>query len=473
MKRALFITIGTRDIEIDDSILIDRLSPEDIENAFKKNKAGINQLMPRPGGLLIKNNLQKLKDSLRYPIINPFLAYLKNNDSPFFEKIFLVATNQNKEIAKEFFDFDTIHFAEILKGTLPGKITNGNQSKIEIIQVKDNVIFLDSMFIFFNDYIRNKISKSLIEFDEIHVLNQGGIDAINYGLLINILYLYSDKIKLYNINEKNNLCTPLDFGLQFGLEQEKSRIRMAMERYDYSYIRNTGIKGDLMIWGSYAEARLNFDFEVAEKNLLKLSVNNRGYQEFERTDIDKIKGNTISLTSELFWNAWIKYKQESYVDFVQRFFRIVEQYAQQKALSYMKDFEYNPKKDYQKWFERLNNYLEKEENQNLKIFLDSCTLDAGQKLELKIPNIPVFLNILRYYDIEEYEFICKIEPLSKIRNKGIGAHGFDPISLDVILQKLSMDKEGFEVILDKLGEKLGISSNPFARINGYIEKCIS
>jgi hypothetical protein len=209
MGNALFITIGTRDVSIEESKLLEVLSPEDVEKVFQKNQLGVNQLMPRKGGLLIKANLQKLKNHLKYPIINPFLEYLKNSDAPTFERIYLVATNQNKDIAKDFYDLDTIHFAEILKETLPGKYKFGNQSKIEIIEVKDNVVFIDSMFKFFSDRFKLKLNPVLLGFDEIHILNQGGIDAINYGLLINALYLYTDKIRLYNINEKNNQCTPL------------------------------------------------------------------------------------------------------------------------------------------------------------------------------------------------------------------------------------------------------------------------
>jgi hypothetical protein len=473
MKNALFITIGTRDVSIEESKLQEVLSPEDAAKAFQKNKAGMNQLMPRLGGLLIKTNLQKLKNHLKYPIINPFLEYLKNSDAPTFERIYLVATNQNKEIAKDFYDFDTIHFAEILKEILPEKYKFGNQSKIEIIEVKDNVVFIDSMFKFFSDRFKLKLNPVLLEFDEIHILNQGGIDAINYGLLINALYLYTDKIRLYNINEKNNQCTPLQFSFQFGLEQEKGRIKLAMERYDYSYIKSTSIGGDLNHWAAYAEARLNFDFDKADKHLVKLSLDNRKEQEFEREDINSIKKNTLLLTNELYWNAWIKYKQESYVDFIQRFFRIVEQYAQQKALSYMDGFEYNPNKEHPKWHLKITEYLEKNENQGLKNFLEGCVLDAGQKLELKYANIPVFMHILKYYNQEEFDFINRIEPLSKIRNKGIGAHGFDPISLAIILEKLSMDKDTFESTLDELGKKLEVSKNPFERINKNIEKFVS
>ena len=471
MKNALFITIGTRDVSIEESKLQEVLSPEDAAKVFQKNKVGMNQLMPRPGGLLIKTNLKKLKNHLKYPIIDPFLEYLKDSDAPTFERIYLVATNQNEEDAKKFYNFDTIHFAEILKEILPGKYKFGNQLKIDVIQINDNVIFIDSMFKFFNNFFKK--NTALLGFDEIHILNQGGIDAINYGLLISSLYLYADKIRSYNINEENNHCTPLQFSAQFGLEQEKARIKLAMERYDYSYIKSTSIGGGLNHWAAYAEARLNFDFDIADKRLTNLSLDYLNEQKFERKDINSIKKNTLLLTNELYWNAWIKYKQESYVDFIQRFFRIVEQYAQQKALSYMDGFEYNPNKEHLKWHLKITEYLEKNENQGLKNFLEGCVLDAGQKLELKYANIPVFMHILKYYNQEEFDFINRIEPLSKIRNKGIGAHGFDPISLAIILEKLSMDKDTFESTLDELGKKLEVSKNPFERINKNIEKFVS
>lgn len=471
MRRALFITIGTRDIQIDKSRFIEMINPEDVKKVYRKNKAGVEQIIPRNAGLLIKDHIQELKKFLKYPIIRPFLEYLQNNGSPDFERVYLVTTNQNQEEAREFYDNDTIHFAEILKSVLPG-IYKAKLEKIDILQVKKDVIFIDSMFNHFNEVLGTKPFELISVFNEVHILNQGGIDAINYGLLINALYLYGGKIKLYNVSEKNQLCTPLNFGMQFELEQEKNRIRMAMNRYDYAYIKNSTIEGDLKTWAAYAEARLNFDFDVADSNASRISIN-REYSAKERSDLSNIKNNTDRLTSELFWNALIKYKQESYVDFIQRFFRIVEQYAQQKALSYMKNFNYDPKSEHMKWFSKITQYLEKEENQGLRDFLDTCILENGHKLELKSANIPVFMQILKYYNEKEYDFINKIEPLSKIRNKGIGAHGFDPISLDVILNKLSMNKNQFEKTLKELGKKLKVSTNPFERINKYIEESIN
>jgi hypothetical protein len=476
MKRALFITIGTRDIEIDKSKFKEIIDPEEVKKVYRKNKAGIEQMLPRKAGQLIKSKLQGFKKSLEFPIINPFLDHLRKNDFPDFDNVFLVATNQKEEDARDFHDLDTIYFAEILKQILPDIYKKqGKQKigKIDILQVRENVVFIDNMFKYFNDLFKGRQFESFNSLDEVHILNQGGIDAINYGLLINALYIFGDKVKLYNVNEKNKLCTPLDFGIQFGLEQEKLRIRTALNRYDYSYIKNSNIGGDLSSWATYAEARLNFDFDTADKNLNNIGIANRNKQIAEREDISKIKNNTESLTQELFWNAWIKYQQESYVDFVQRFFRIVEQYAQQKALSYLKDFNYNPKTDHTRWHERINQYLDKLENNELREFLENTFLDSGQKLELKTPNIPVFMNILKFFNPREYEFIYKIEPLSKIRNKGIGAHGFDPISLAVILDKTAMTKKQFEKMLEKLRRKLKVAANPFERINRYIEEAIN
>ncbi|WP_282781286.1 hypothetical protein [Phaeodactylibacter xiamenensis] len=475
MKRALFITIGTRDITLDKKIFAEKTDPKKVKNCYRKKAVGFEQLLARPAGELIIEHLSQLKRDLKFPIIEPFLKYLEINDSPLFDEVFLIATDQDPEIVREYAKTDTIHFAEILKRLLPGKYkVNGETgfNRISVIPVKGDVIYIDSMFNFFNDLLKRRKYSYLNEYDEIHLLNQGGIDAINYGLLLNALYLYGKKNRLYTVNELGNLCTPLDFGTQFVNEQEKILLLQAIERYDYSYAKLTGISIDAATWAAYAEARLNFDFDTAYQRLSQLSTSLREKQVQELLDIEKVRENTQNLTAELYWNAMIRFKQEAYVDFVQRFFRIVEQYAQTKALSYIKKLDYDPKQHHY-WEKKIIDFLEKPENAKLKKHLEESKVGNDSKLDISKPNIPVFMSILKFYNPKEHDFIQQLVPLSRIRNKGIGAHGFEPVSLKQILETLSLKREEFEGLLMKTGKKLKVLSNPFERINENIAELVT
>lgn len=66
------------------------------------------------------------------------------------------------------------------------------------------------------------------------------------------------------------------------------------------------------------------------------------------------------------------------------------------------------------------------------------------------------------------DFIDKIRPLSQLRNKSIGAHDFEPVSEDLIKQRLS--KKGLSIVdvFIKLDNYLSIIENPFDRINQQI-----
>jgi len=475
MKRALFITIGTRDITLDKKKFAEKTDPEKVKNCYRKKAAGFEQMLARPAGELMKKNLSKLKKDLTFPILEPFLKYLHINENPKFEEVFLIATDQDPEVVKDYAKTDTIRFAEILRQMLPEMYqVNGTSgfAKVSIMKVSGNVIYIDSMFKFFNDLFKGQKYSYLNEYDEIHLLNQGGIDAINYGLLLNALYLYGKKNRLYTVNEQGSLCTPLDFGAQFVDEQEKILLLQAIERHDYAYAKLTTVSVDAATWAAYAEARLNFDFDTAYQRLSQLSTSLREKQVQELLDVQQVRKDTQNLTAELYWNAMIRYKQEAYVDFVQRFFRIVEQYAQTKALSYMKNLDYDPK-DHFKWNKKLTDFLEDPEGAGLKNHLESSTVGNGIKLDVSKPNIPVFMSIIAYYNPREHAFIEKLVPLSQIRNKGIGAHGFEPVSLKQILNTLSLSKKEFEKLLQKTGEKLKVSGNPFERINKNIVNMIS
>lgn len=470
MKRALFITIGTRDIAIDKNRLAQVADLKELKEVYKKNSGGREQMLARPGGALIRKHLKELKSDLKLPIIDPFLTYLTREGKPDFDLVYLIATNQDAEAVKDFALTDTIHFATVLKELLPGLYKEAGKSKFDkigILEVKEGVAYLDNMFTYFNKLLKTKSLQVLSNYEEIHILNQGGIDAINYGLLLNSLYLYGNKTRLYNVNERSGLCMPLRFGEQFGYEQEKTKVMQAIKRYDYAFVKSSSISPDVAIWAAYAEARLNFDFDTAHQRLSPLGENHREKQVQELMDIEKVRRTTQELTRELYWNAMIKYKQESYVDFVQRFFRIVEQLAQVKALRYLKGLGYDPE-DHFKWSDKIKTYLNLPENNGLKDHLENCLVEGGRKLSLESPTIPVFMNILKYYDQSEFNFITQIEPLSKIRNKGIGAHGFEPVSLKQILGKLELTQIQFEKYLETVGKKLKVSANPFDRINQII-----
>jgi len=468
MSQIAFITIGTRDLKFDKNMLIEKIGEQAAQACYRINYNSSEVFIPRTGAEILLKDFSVLdKKHISLPIIEPFLK-LSLMDAPGgFDKIFLVATNQAKENAGEQnWSNDTIGFAQIIQKLLAARELNGKKlyPQIEIIEVRENVIYLDSMFAWFKRLFTGKKFHDLESADRIHLFNQGGIDAINYGLLLLSLYSYGSKVQLYNVNEQLEVCTPLEFQQQFGYEQEKKRLMQGLERYDYAAAKYMELSKDLHHMAAYAEARLNFDFDAALQKLGLLSNAHRGWRDQAIAEINAVRSNEQSLTIELFWNAHIRLKQEAYVDFVQRYFRIIEQIAKDEAVKFL-DFDYN----YLTWLQDFGAFLAKPEQAPLKAVLDQKK-ENGYPLKIDMANIPVFSAILSHYHPALHQFIEQLRPLAQLRNQGIGSHGFNPIGKRHILEKLKTDNAGLDALLQQTAQLIGADSNPFDRINQKIEK---
>jgi hypothetical protein len=75
MKRALFITIGTRDVGIDKATLVEKTDAKKVKTCYKKHPNGKEVMLARPAGKLINDHFDSLKNAISLPIIDPFLKY--------------------------------------------------------------------------------------------------------------------------------------------------------------------------------------------------------------------------------------------------------------------------------------------------------------------------------------------------------------------------------------------------------------
>lgn len=459
-----FITIGSRDVQVDKKQLTQVLGESETGKIYRERQGRNDVLMARDGGLAIFNSFEKTESLLHYPIITPFVNSILKEGIPF-SHVVLIATNQSSETAGEYASQDTLYFAKIVQRYLSRVQINNQKAfrKITILEVVKNVIYLDSMFFHFAGELSEDSIDGLKSSDEIHLCNQGGIDAINTGLMLQLLYKYGEKVRLYNVNEQTRLCTPLTFQKQFGLEQERSKMQLAVGRHDYAAAKSLNLPDNIKKLCAYAESRLNFDFDSARAHLEELGVELRESRDFEIMDLATTIRDEGKLTVELYWNALIRYEQEAYVDFIQRFFRIVEQMARDQVQLHI-SFQFN----HHKWKEDFGSFLEKPENSPLLGHLNNYKTRSGSKLDYSSSNIEVFKAILSFKDPEIFDFLESLSPLAQLRNNGIGAHGFQPIGLQHILDRMKTDKNGFELILHKVGTHIRASENPFNRIRRLI-----
>ncbi len=461
MKTAIILTLGTRDINIDKSDFLKICSEEEWNSIAVPGKMAIS---PRTGGEYLFKKRKQLSHVIQYPISKPAIEYCIEEDDAI-DQVILVATDQiNEDVSAFFLENDTSYFAELLKSILSnnykGKL---GENATHILKAKKQVASLDSMVDFFNDSKNSKNFYKVLDYDRIYLLNQGGIPSINTALMLRCIDLFGDKLIILRVDEDDQECYPLNFTMQFLENARKKSIKKYIESYNYASIIETTTNDEQRTLASYALYRLYFDFKKAINIVKKLNTKNRSIGKQLVKETQAITQNQLSQLREVYANARIKFKQKAYVDFLLRLFRIVEEYPKIEMLKHI-DFEF----DHNKFGEDIKNYLSKAENTELKTFLSSQTLRNGKSLDYTIPGIPTYLAFHRYFKRDEAEKLEKLQLLSQLRNKSIGAHDFQPVSLERIKEVLSKNETSIEETFNILDELLDFNENPFDRINSII-----
>lgn len=468
-KNILFVTLGTRDVMVAKEDLEEKSLGGNTAELYYSD--GRNEVfLARPAGEFIFRHYSKLKEKLNFPILQPALRRFKTKELVF-DQVYLVATNQDETQAGRYRLGDSVFFAKVIQEALK-KETLGEQAQfpsVNILEVKENVAYLDNMFDFFQKRLNTKAYSLLLdETSQIFLLNQGGIDAINTALMLNLLYMAGERVNILSVNEKTKDCAQLNFSTQFSEQLERKRFDLALRRFDYPAIQDMMVSESTRLFANYAVARLHFDFERGLEYLQEIHFKFRSLAEPEIVEMNVIKHQEASLIQEVYWNADIKFRQGAYVDFVQRLFRIVEHLAKTHALKHLPGLT----DDHNQWKNNFPAFLSKPEYKDLKTYLDGYELKSGKLNYWDSPNIEVFKAILKFFDRDVFSFIQNIQKLANLRNKGIGAHGFEPISLRHILDAMQTDESGFMDLWKEIGVKLEIGANPFERINASLIKTL-
>lgn len=459
MKSALIITVGTRDLTINKEDFIQNNSPEDWDKIFDVKRNGIS---PKLGGEVFEKQFNQLHPVLKYPIIKPALKDVIRKNGQI-DKIILIATDQ-KESGEQFTANDTFIFARILQKLLVLKHGKNlaNENPVAILTVDKNVSYLDSMVDFFNNKKKTKSLLELIDFENIYVLNQGGIPSINMALMLKTIDLYGSKTIFLRTNEEDGQCYPLKFTMQFLESDKRKTIKTALNNYNYNIIAETTTDPSIALVSKYALHRLYFDFESASDFLKALRTINPDLSKRLLKGLNEITADHLSLIKEVYINAKIKLKQQAYVDFLLRAFRITEEYTRTRAMKKL-DFPFN-----HYTFEKdISAFLQKPENRALLSYLENENF-KGSKLKYTTPTIPVFIAIAGFYEPNVLDKLNKITALSEVRNKSIGAHDFEPVSLEIIEKALAERQTSLKEVLNDFDEILGMESNPFDEINKEI-----
>lgn len=473
MNKVLIATLGTRDIQLEKEYGSSDNTIEALESFLEKNNNNNIQSSKirirdvRNSGKILLDNYDKVKNYLSLPILEPTLKYLQNADL-----LIIVATDQPEEHPN-----DTLYFAEIAKKWIIQHYANQFPNIDILIVDSSDVIRLDSMYDYFAKKFNEEPLKNIADAEELYLHLVGGIDALNNALRLTCMYLYPEKLKPeLHVNESNSSVISIRSFSRFLSAQNLRLAEKFAERYDYAAITQLiVISKKIRRLAEYAQHRLAFNFEKCNdllKNDKKLD------EDLRNTLINQVnfdRKNIEGYMKELYHNMYIKYQQESYVDFLSRLFRLFEAYLLYKV-SQITHIEYNENK----WKENFENHLKQEPD--LESFLKEPFKENGNSIQLKYleehPSTLTLLKILEYYtknqkyEAENFKLLTSIRNLSNLRNKSIAAHDFNAVTKEEIVKRIApLEIDGF---FNKLKELLKIKDddNPYYFINKKIKDMI-
>lgn len=446
------ITIGNRDIKIKNKYVYDikkddNIFPEDFED-----------LSPRKTGKYILDNYKKFKDDITLPIINPFLEVIRRKDIKI-SRIILFATDQPESIESKWRNKDTIYFTQVIKYKLK-EMKICDDEDIKIIKTGNEVSYLDSVYKqFTKEFKYNHALNDLGEDTNFFILPVCGIPAITSALLFNSILYFKNNVKHYNVDENGNVI-PISFNNIFLKELEKNSLLNSLENFFFANVRDKTSNEYIRTLADYSYNRLTFNFDRAYDVLEKISSDpNNRYKVLElRKSIDELYKDKNKQLIEIFHTAIIKIKQEQYIDALLRLYNFTDNFMSDKV------------------FELLNLNKEKKAYENYWKLEIYKTFKKDKKFEKyltnynKIPDfnysrkgLPTYMAITEYFHNEnkideKFINICKcLIKISELRNKSIGAHGFQGISKEKINDTLKSENTNIDDLLEQIEQFLNAS----------------
>jgi hypothetical protein len=442
---AAIITVGTRDVKIDMNRLAS-LNPAGIALFDATGKP-----LPRVVGKLINTNYEQLKKHLQFPIIEPFVKWLRhNNEMESVRQIILVATDQN-ERQGSFRDADSIEFSGVLKKWLADQLTNVSQNEIKILSIEKNVADLDRQYDDFKQYYNHKPLVQLKKCDKVFVMNQGGIGSINTSVMLHALNTFGINTEVIGVNIKDAAARRLTFSGSFLKDRSRILGEELVKNHNYNALKLLQITPIVTQLAAFTEARLSFDFEAARIEAAQIDSSN--LRDDAVDFLDSVNENEWEKVKEVYRNGKVMLEKTQYIDFLIRIFRVVEGTAQYHSLKYVDKDDF----DVYSWVKWFSTYIDAPEQAGLKQHLVDKKIDTS-----RTPNIYIWLNIWSFFDQQDQPFFAKLQKLSTYRNNTIGAHGYlatSRVSIEEALAKVGLS---LEEVIDRLDAYFGVEADEFS-----------
>jgi len=265
-----------------------------------------------------------------------------------------------------------------------------------------------------------------------------------------------EKVIHYSVTqEKSTVTVPLN--KKFLNEIESDKIASALEKYFFASVMEISTNQLIKDYANIAYSMTNFDF-IKAKGLIDNLILDNPNKDF--SDLSRIVNDARNYyekrIEELFYTAIIKIKQKQYVDALLRLYNFIDNLLLSKVCQCY-NLEYRNDNDFFKWW---NKSIEQIVFSNPDIE-DNLEKINNQKADLKRSGVPLYKALLRFKEKENriFDIIEPILEICELRNKSIGAHGFESVSLTKIEDKLKIHSISLNDFLIKIESILGYSFN--------------
>lgn len=409
--KLIFVTLGRRDLSIDDN------------NEDKP---------PREKGRYILDNYNTLKHKLSLNILEKFLSNELSKESEQ-KRLFIFATNQKDP---NFNKDDTIFYAKVIEKLLYEKYNKNKNLIIEIIEIKENLEHLDSLYDFLKKTLNNKISiiEKKYEIENVACALKGGIPDVNYSILLYLIFKFKTKLKHFNIMEEKNRKKSynfylLNFSNQIWRDIEREKVLEYIESFNYLEIKKNSSNFYVQ---NLAETAFNlFSFNLDEAKRIR---------EYEIKDIERdfvceilkyleqIEEDEKNILRELYFTIWILIQKKHFADALSRLYNFTERIFLFELSKITKE-----EKKFNDIVRKWDSIIEELIKKYPEIAEKKDNIDVKK---YSIPTLSKILSIIKKDESEFLEILKQLEKICKIRNNSIVAHGTTGISEEKLKEQL-------------------------------------
>lgn len=325
MKTILILTIGTRDVRLATNYekFVDATTHVDT-----RGKELLELISARYGGKIIADNLAAYSDYLQLPITVPAVRYVLEKEKKI-DKIFFVVTDQSEvkpKVEEYHSKRDTLHLAPIIEYGIKKTFSQLADTEFETMPLGKGILEYDTMYkefeTTFNDGFLNVPQNS-----KVYIQPQGGIDAINFPLLLRCIERYPNTKHLFKPEDQAD-SGELSFPDLFVQNLKKHKIINALQSYDYSAIATLDHSEKLTRFARFAYHLTALNFDAARDIIQEFTKDNtdekQRFIDFENK-VNRLIRDKNERIGHLYLVAKIRYHQNAYDDFLVKMFTVNEQ----------------------------------------------------------------------------------------------------------------------------------------------------